>query len=159
MEDGAWRDTRKSYLLCILLILLVSCSALLAATQGTIGQTSSAGSIAIRLHIPESTQLVAHKSVISNQQNAHICLHVVDSVARSTVDYYRIARLDHLKNGSVLQNEQALAASIKQAQLMQLRNYYGQDERALDVCGQQQILISPLKKDAAHPVLLMLISE
>lgn len=155
MEDGVRRNTREYCILCILLIL-VCCSTLQAATQGTIGQTASSGSISISLHIPESTQLVARKSVLSNQHDAHICLHVVDSVARSTVNYYRIARLD---NNSSLQDEQALAASIKQSQLMQLRNFYGDDDNAPGECEQQQISITPLQQDGEHPVLLMLITE
>jgi hypothetical protein len=150
------RNTQTYCLLCILLILWFSCATLQAATQGDIGQTSSSGSISIRLHIPESTRLIAQKSASENQYDAHICLHVVDSVARSKLNYYRIARVN---NNSALQDEEALAASIKKSQLMQLRNFYGENAGEQGTCRQQQISLTQLHQDGAETVLLMLIAE
>lgn len=156
MEDGVRRNTRKYCMLCFLLILWFSGATLQAATQGNIGQASSSGSISIRLHVPESTRLVARKRISQDQHDAHICLHVVDSVARSKLNYYRIARLDKNSN---FHDEDALTASIKKSQLMQLQNFYGEVAKGQGVCGQQQISLTKLQQDGVEPVLLMLIAE
>lgn len=150
-------NTFLYFCIAILLISSLINIPVLAATQGTVGQTYSTGSIAITLHIPESTRLIAHKSSqLSHKNITSVCLQVLDSVARSELNHYRVAFLD---NQVDLQNEQALAESIKDSQLLQLRNYYGKDAGEAVECHSQHMAVNRLDGNAAQPVLLMLIAE
>ncbi len=123
MEDVAQSNLlyiMSRYLLMLALMLMISTS-LNAATQGNVGRGSSQGSISITLDIPESTRLLVKKNKSLHTGNSDICLDVLDTVMRSSINFYNIAGLD----GSIAASYDVGSTNYENlAQFIELENQY-----------------------------------
>ena len=95
MEDVSQSDTCHLWrVFSIIFALFIVQSNLYAATQGSLGNSSSQGSISISLHIPDVTRIRAEIEQVSLSEQAKICLHVVDGNNQTGINFFTIAGLN-----------------------------------------------------------------
>ncbi len=111
----------------------------LAATQGTIGQTSI-GSVSISVHIPRTVRLLAEDADIAQ---GNFCLRISDTGASAGPHYYRVSSNDEF-----------------QSRWLRLQNIYGMPKEKLPVCETRHV--NPGDDSSAQPIsatVLMLVPE
>ena len=109
-----------------------------AATQGTMGRTST-GSIGISVEIPRSVRLIVNDiSSSTNQSDVKFCLRVVDFGTRSGMQYYQIGRSSLNFNESEIQSE-----------LIRLQNIYRLSQDEILECHDNSISMSQHEIDQA----------
>lgn len=95
MEDVSQSNTcHKWQVLTIIFALFIVQSNLYAATQGSLGNSSSQGSISISLHIPEVTRIKANIEHVSLSEQAELCLQVINIKNQGDNKFYTIAGLN-----------------------------------------------------------------
>lgn len=134
-----------------LLILGCLLNPLYAATQGSVGQSSSHGSVSISLTIPESAQLIVQSPKQANHNN-QICLQVIDSFSSSN-GFYNIAGLD----GALSAIYDAATGNYEKS-ISQIHLNHNNSNDSGDVCGFTKAIET---KTSAHSsaMLLILIAE
>ena len=140
------------------LVILIALSTIhltaFAAKQGEVGTSSSQGSIAITLNIPESTQLRADIQASSLDKTSDLCLTLFNSRTQSSKEvakqFYSIAGL---KGNLPANYNVGLSDYQNDAQLIEF-NHLHQNGK---ICNYQTKLESVNKHHSA--LLLMLIAE
>lgn len=146
---------RQRAIIGVLLFYLCGCcivsSVSIAATQGTIGQ-SSTGLVSITVHIPRTVRLLASQTGLSSANHANYCLSVVDANAPGGLNYYRV--------NTVTDSSTKLQKRI-QSRWLQLNNVYGAPENSLSTCKTEtlQVNTDSAGENRSNSVVLMLVPE
>ena len=122
----------------------------LAATQGTLGQTST-GFVSVSVYIPHNVRLLANPVQRSSTQTNY-CLSVIDTNAPSGPNYYRVNTLED--------SPARLPKSIR-SKWLQLNNVYGLPKNSIRDCQRNtlQVNFDPARQDQSSSVVLMLVPE
>lgn len=95
MEDVSQSNTCRQWcVFSIIFALFIGQSNLYAATQGSLGNSNSQGSISISLHIPDVTHISAEIEQVPVSEQSELCLHVIDVNNQSGINFYTIAGLN-----------------------------------------------------------------
>ncbi|MFK7793767.1 MAG: hypothetical protein AB8B89_00320 [Gammaproteobacteria bacterium] len=94
MEDVSRDNHCRLWHWCLIIfVLLLVQSNLYAATQGSVGNSSSRGNISITLEIPQLTRISAELDQLPLSEYAQLCLHVSDINNPKDVNFITIAGL------------------------------------------------------------------
>ena len=111
----------------------------LAATQGTIGQTSI-GSVSISVHIPRTVRLLAEDA---DSGQTSYCLRVIDTGAPAGSHYYRVSSNDEFES-----------------HWLRLQNIYGMNKEQLPPCNTRQVAqTNNSSARSTNETVLMLVPE
>lgn len=95
MEDVTRGNHCRLWHWCLIVFaLLLVQSNLYAATQGSVGSSSSRGNISITLEIPQVTRISAELDQLPSTEQAQLCLHVSDVNNRTAVNFFTVAGLE-----------------------------------------------------------------
>jgi len=134
----------------VMFVLWLSLPSLYAATQGSIGDNNSRGSISITLEIPQTTHISAEFSRYPASDHTQLCLHVTDIQNQSPIRFLTVAGLD----GDISAHSNAGVNAYERSARVIRSNSSNSN-----TCSYQSSIKQTIHTDGQQTMLLMVIAE